>query len=290
MSSLRFLIAANVRVLAFDGDYKTALSDSLMLRRLARHLAEDPNEESYSIPVVVESASLALVNRVLDVMPLDETLLRWLREQLSDKPPVCEPFSAKIKHDLEWQIGSLRTNRRALLSEVRQWLSGKEANNEQKQKILAFTDEEIIKLISKPYAAFLDSVLAVLNKERSYEQTYTEIERLTREYSNQGKDNPAIILPLQFTSEMWVRLYPVRAVHVARFNALKAAVEIYLLRATTGQLPTTLPDGLPKDPLSRQDFEYKVTEEGFTLRSSSYKAKDIRQYGGTLEYEFKVRR
>jgi hypothetical protein len=289
ISSLNFLIGANVRVLASDGDYKTALSDSLMLRRFARHLAEDPNEESYSIPVAVERVSLFCVSRVLEVIPPDETILKWLREQLADKPPVSEPFSAKIKQDFEWQIGSLRTNKRVRLSELRQRLSEKAANSEQRKNILAFTDEEIIGLISKPYAEFLDSVVATLNKERPYEETYTEIERLTQEYSSQGKNNPAIILPLQFTADMWVRLYAVRATHLARFNALKAAVEVYLLKARTGQLPKTLPDGLPKDPLSRQDFEYKVTGEGFTLRSSSYKAKDIRQYG-VPEYEFKVRK
>lgn len=286
MSSLRFLIAANARVLASDGDYRTALSDSLTLRRVARHL-EGSNDGLYSIPVVVERASLFCVNRVLDSMPLDEAVLKWLREQLDAEPPVSEPFSVKIKQDLEGQIGQLRTNKRSRLSELRQDLAEEAANNEQRKKTLAFTDEEIIRLISTPYAEFLDSIIAVLNKERPYEETYASIERLNEEYTSQYRNNPIIILPLQLTSEMWTRLYALRATHLARFNALKAAVELYLLKAATGQLPKTLPDGLPKDPLSGQAFEYKVTEAGFILRSSSYKAKDIQRYD-IPEYEFKL--
>jgi hypothetical protein len=37
-------------------------------------------------------------------------------------------------------------------------------------------------------------------------------------------------------------------------------------------LPETLPDYLPKDPFSGQDFEYEITEKGFVLRC---RAKDI---------------
>jgi len=41
MSSFPFLISANVRVLAYDGEYRSALSESLIFRRVARHIASD---------------------------------------------------------------------------------------------------------------------------------------------------------------------------------------------------------------------------------------------------------
>jgi len=53
----------------------------------------------------------------------------------------------------------------------------------------------------------------------------------------------------------------------AKFNALQAALEIYLAVAEKGQLPETLPDTAPKDPFSGNDFEYEKTPTGFTLRS-----------------------
>ena len=54
--------------------------------------------------------------------------------------------------------------------------------------------------------------------------------------------------------------------HTAQINIIKAAVEIYLIVAKTGQLPKTLPDGLPKDPVTGRNLVYEITDEGFDLR------------------------
>ena len=67
-------------------------------------------------------------------------------------------------------------------------------------------------------------------------------------------------------------------------NALKTAVEIYLIKAKTGKLPATIPAGLPKDLFSGKDFAYEKTDTGFTLRC---RAKDLSK--DTIhEYGFKV--
>ncbi len=60
--------------------------------------------------------------------------------------------------------------------------------------------------------------------------------------------------------------YPYRVGHQAHINGVKAAVEVYLVIAKTGQLPKTLPDGLPKDPFTGRDFVYEITDDGFALR------------------------
>ncbi|MHC4542333.1 MAG: hypothetical protein ACYS74_21530, partial [Planctomycetota bacterium] len=54
--------------------------------------------------------------------------------------------------------------------------------------------------------------------------------------------------------------------HKTMMNATNAAIEIYLERAKTSELPDGLPDGLPKDPYTCQDFGYEITDEGFALR------------------------
>jgi hypothetical protein len=61
---------------------------------------------------------------------------------------------------------------------------------------------------------------------------------------------------------------------------------VYRIKATTGQLPENLPDGLPKDPYSGKDFEYQVTDEGFILRC---RAEAIGGYGPKIrQFEFRV--
>ena len=65
--------------------------------------------------------------------------------------------------------------------------------------------------------------------------------------------------------------YPSYVEHHAYINGVKAAVEVYLVVAKTGQLPETLPEGLPKDPSSGQDFVYEITDDGFALRCQNEK-------------------
>jgi hypothetical protein len=68
------------------------------------------------------------------------------------------------------------------------------------------------------------------------------------------------------------------------FNAIIAAVEIYIVKAKTSRLPDTLPAGLPRDLFSGKDFEYEKTKDGFILRC---RGKDLDK-DEFYQYEFKV--
>jgi hypothetical protein len=61
--------------------------------------------------------------------------------------------------------------------------------------------------------------------------------------------------------------------HITQINITKAAVELYLIMAKTGQLPEIIPDYLPKDPYTSLDFLYEITDDGFILgyRSDIFK-------------------
>ena len=52
---------------------------------------------------------------------------------------------------------------------------------------------------------------------------------------------------------------------LAPAHAVQAAIRVCRVKAKTGWLPRKLPAGLPKDPYSGEDFEYRVTDEGFSL-------------------------
>jgi len=57
--------------------------------------------------------------------------------------------------------------------------------------------------------------------------------------------------------------------HSIRFktynNAIRVAIELYLIKAKTTDLPDKLPIGLPKDLFSGKDFEYEKTADGFVI-------------------------
>jgi hypothetical protein len=282
--SLALVIGANVRVLASDGDYTEAFAHSLMLRRVAKHIADDPGTFD-PVPVTVERTALFCVRLVLDVMPPDEKALTTLREQLDAEPPVSELVPARIKQDFEWLIHTIKGTGAATLSNLRQNLAENANDEAQKKEVMALKDDELLSLIRESYAAFLDSAFDVMGSQMSYEQKYIRLENMAEQYQERAKTNPEIILAVQIRAESVPGLYSIGITHVALFNAVTAAIEIYLLKATNGQLPEALPEGLPKDPFSGNDFEYKATKEGFVLRC---RAKDI-AWGGVRQYEFKVR-
>ena len=68
-------------------------------------------------------------------------------------------------------------------------------------------------------------------------------------------------------------------------NAIKAALELYIITAKTGKLPDSLPPGMPKDLFSGKDFKYEKISDGFTLKCQS---KDLSK-DETHEYKFKVK-
>jgi len=129
---------------------------------------------------------------------------------------------------------------------------------------LALTDEAILELVSEPYEKFYQFVSDALDNDMSYEQKSDRYENLETEYMAR-MNNPTIVPSLLYYPGGVSGVYNQVACDYRMANAYEAAVKIYLHRATTGRLPKTIPDGLPKDPITGEDFKYKVTDDGFAL-------------------------
>jgi len=283
--SLALLIGANVRVLAADGEYSKALSQSLMLRQFAKHIANDPDVFE-AVPITVDRVALYCVHFVLDVMPPNEKTLKSLREQLISVQPISELLPVRNKQNFEKLIRAIIKDPGSTFYSLRQKLAEKANDEAHRKEAMALTDNELLELIRESYTEFLDSVFKTMTSEMTYEQKYMRLEKLQEQYQEQAKNNPAIILPLKLEAGTIPGSYCIQVTHTALFNAVKAAIEIYLLKATTVRLPKVLPNGLPEDPFSGKDFEYEVTEKGFVLRC---RVKDIK-WGNVRHYEFKVQK
>ena len=68
------------------------------------------------------------------------------------------------------------------------------------------------------------------------------------------------------------------------YNATRTALELYITRAKTGQLPDALPPNARQDLFSGKPFRYEKTAEGFVLHCQG---KDLDK-DKTYKYEFKV--
>jgi hypothetical protein len=266
---LMFLLYANAHVLATDGDYLAALGRCLTIRRIGRHIGDD-TMVNYALSVGTDRSSLRYIQNVLGSMSPDIDILVWLRGRLAAvQGAVLSPARA-LEMDLELILQSMRSDTDDLVWLREQLIEHNEGKNG--EYIWSLTDEELLALIAEPYADFLNYALRVIDSEMPYEEKYTELQKLIDELKEEFGSAPGTNqLAIAFAPQV-IEIYSLQVRLTAQFNALKAAIEIYISTANTGQLPETLPDYLPKDPFSGQDFEYEITEKGFVLRC---RAKDI---------------
>jgi hypothetical protein len=98
-------------------------------------------------------------------------------------------------------------------------------------------------------------------------------------------DNPdatftALLLPAAH------RLYLLTTRFQTHFNAVRTAIDLYIIKAQTGTLPDALPAGMPLDLYSGQPFEYEKAPDHFTLRC---RAKEDPVDAEAKQYEFKLK-
>ena len=261
---LSFLIYADARVLAADGNYKEAFSRCLMIHRIAKHVGDD-TLLFYLISLSLDGLAHRCTQDILGSMPPDIDTLTWLRGRFAAEQDVAPSLARALEMDLELILQAIRTDTNDLV-----WLRGQLVENTDdentKEEILGLTNEELIAFVREPNVDFLNSILHVIDSELTYEEKYMEIQRLTEVMDDENAVSNYV------GAGRTAEHYNIKVRNTAHFNALKDAIEIYLIKAKTGQLPDILPPGLPKDPFSDQDFEYEITEKGFVLRC---RAKDI---------------
>ena len=118
-----------------------------------------------------------------------------------------------------------------------------------------------------------------------YTDAYRELEKINDKVKKDAGTKPEAFATSIMSSSV-SKLLTNEIAFKTGFNAVNAAINLYLVKAETGQLPDKLPAGLPKDLFSGKDFEYEKTADGFILRCRS---KDLKK-DKIHEYEFKVKK
>jgi len=252
------------------------------VRRIAWHIADEPPHGLKPLFLMTfDRAGLQCARSVLEIMPPDENTLRWLSKELAEAPQISDVMLTRIRYDLEHWLPMLRELWAANFPIVRKNLAKKSTNEAKKREALALTDDELIALIREPFEAIRRSVLDTLGSEMTYAQRHAKLESLSEEYWEKQKNNPAIIPPLLALVDEMVGNYDIQVANTSDCNAYGVAVNVYLHKSISGQLPQTLPDDVPKDPFTGKDFQYRLTDEGFVLAHST-------NYADRGEYRFKV--
>ena len=277
LRKMAFLLTNNAQILAEEGNYKAALDKCLTIHKMARHVGD-----RLLISNLVGNALNALANKhigeILSQVPDDIETLTRLKNQIYDITSRANSLKAAMSSEREIAFQQIRKENIGTVMDLIGETDGISKDSIDK---IRNGDEEFFKASREYYSNYVTSVQLAL--DLPYPQSHKKLEQLSEKADKQAADNPAAIL----SAALWPAATRICTIDVkanTHFNALKAAIDIYIVRAKTGRLPDTLPDGLPRDLFSGKDFEYEKTKDGFVLRC---RGKDLDK-DEILKYEFKV--
>jgi len=283
LHALGRLLAVNARVLAADGEYSSALQTALGLRQFAKHFGDD----TYGMWVMSESVddeAFLVVEHVLVSMSLDIDTLAWLEQGFDNgNGPQWHPR----KTLMNWRDVDLSQARSVLYARWKEALLSATEDDVRKEEMSRLTETKAVEHARRSYKLVVDSAIEILESGTPYRVKYARIRKLIDEaHAKAQKDDPiALLIDVLDYLDPYYRLH---VNYVAHVNAVKAAISIYHIKAATGQLPKNLSAGLPKDPYSDEDFEFRLTDDGFSLvcRATAIDSGDDEP----RQFDFKVRR
>ena len=279
---LAFIIGAETRILAADGDYRKALERSLTLHKMSKHIGDDT---IISLLVATALSKMAdnHIQYLLDDMPQDVETLTWLKSKLSIIE--SKPLSSRATTTYE-RVLSLEHMQLDTLKKLIEIVIGKPvAPNSKEAEQLRNVDQTIIDKNRAYYIKHMDTLQTILSTPMNYEKVYTELKKLNEQPHKDLAANNTDAYITSIIAAGYDKIVSVDTSGKTLTNAVRAAIEIYITKAKTDQLPETLPEGLPKDLFSGKDFRYEKTADGFTLRC---RGKDLDK-NETYKYEFKVK-
>jgi len=274
---LGFVLLADARVRASDGDYRGAFERCLEIDTLTRHIGDDPLI-SYIVAVAVQRLEYQCLDDIIAMAAKDADLLRWLKSELATADGKQLSPTTPLKVEREIALNLMQMDKLDKFASV---VATAGQKNKDMAKFLASVDEATLERARQLYSQYLTSALAILGGSTPYEQAHRE---LTAPISGLDANDPASAIARAIMPAM-ASVLSVKTIAEASANATKAGLEICLTQAETGRLPQVLPEGLPKDPFSGQDFQYERTRTGFILRC---RGKDLAK-DKTYEWTFAVK-
>jgi len=253
---LAYVLTAEARVRAADGDYRGALERCLMTDTLARHVGDD-TLICYLVSIAVRGMGYRCMTDIVGQASGDAALLRWLKNELATTSEREVTPVRPLTIEREIVLNILR------MENVEQYARLVASDDEAKQQqIVAQASEELCTKARQIYDKCTTEAITVLGSSTPYDQAHPRLDGLMNGFD---PNDPASAVAGALAPAI-NRIYTLKTRSEADANALKAGIDICLRKAESGTLPTRLPAGLPKDPFSGEDFEYERTDEGFVLR------------------------
>ncbi len=277
-----FMFAAKAQILAQEGQYKAALGKCLTIHKMARH-ASDSLLISYLVSTSLNDLANSRIRDILSSMPQDQDTLVWLKGQMVAIAVNATSLKKAMAADKEICMQEIRKERiNSLLESMGDDFVKDEMTADTVKKVRA-GDPGFLKDNRAYYANIMDD--AIVAVDLPYAQSHKRLEALNNRAQEDAKKNSAAIMTALLTPAS-SRVRTIGTKSGTFFNAIRAAIDIYMVKARTGRLPDTLPDDLPRDLFSGKDFLYEKSPDGFVLRCQ---AKDLDK-DEIYQYEFRIRK
>lgn len=280
--NLARLVLADGKVAAAQGDYELALDRCLSVHKMSGHIGDDVLV-SYLVAIASNKMANKCIVDILSDMPADLEMLSWFKNQLANVSSRIPSAKAAVNGDARIALVEMRVERaKEILA-----LFPLEDTTPGLEKIvperLRNADEEFFGKNRDYFKNYMSALGAILETPMPYAQTYEELKKLGDKVGKDAVKDAGATMTALMAPAIW-HVYTAEIKYKNFFNAIKAAIDIYIIKAKTGRLPDALPAGLPKDLFSGKDFEYERKDDGFVLRCQG---KDLDK-DKIHQYEFKV--
>jgi hypothetical protein len=277
---MAFLLTADAQILADSGDHRAALSKCLTIHKMARHVSDDLLI-SYLVSASLNNLANQRIQDFLSSMPQNLETLAWLKNQVVAISVNAPSIKTAVAREKEIAMQEIRKEKIDSVLDAMGADSIKDGITADAYEKAHSGDRKFFKDSRDYYAKVTDDAIVAL--DLPYQQSHRRLDELNARVQKDAKENPAAVLTALLTPAV-SRIRTAETKARTFFNAVKAAIDIYIARAKTGRLPNALPAGLPKDLFSGKDFEYEKTKDGFVLRCQD---KDLDK-DEIYQYEFKV--
>ena len=277
---IAFPLVADAQTLSQNGQHKAALNKCLTIHKMARHVGDDLLI-SYLVGIALNNLANGRVEDFLSAMPADLETLMWLRSQIMGASVNVTSMKRAMNREKEIALHEIRKEKiDALLKSMGDAILKDKPTSDAVEKARN-GDDKFFKDNRDYYAKVTTDSIAAL--DLPYPDAHKRLKELNDRIQKDAKENPAAILT-DMLMPATARICTLGTKRMTFFNALKVAIDIYIIKVKTGRLPDSLPAGSPKDLFSSEDFEYEKTKEGFVLHCQG---KDLDK-NEIFKYEFKV--
>ncbi len=281
---LGFLIAAEIRILTAEGDYRQAINRCLTVHKMGKHVGDD-TPISFLVSMAIDKMVARRIQDILAEMTPDLETLTWLKAKLAEVPFKTPSLRVAMRSEKECFSSEMRVDKRDKLLDLCSGPGEDSDLDKTALKRLTEGDEVFFAKNRDYYIKHMNSLDEVLESSMPYAEVYSRLKQLNERPGKEITDNPAATLTSLLTPAFG-RIYSIDIRTKTICNAIRTAIEIYIIKTKTGKLPDTLSTNLPGDLFSGKPFLYEKTTDGFILRCQG---KDLSK-DKIYEYEFKVKK